>query len=61
MRPVYILFLLAVVFVLTYNPKTGTIEKIMTTPQPPSPEMRRNVHYQDVQFVGQKEVAPNTQ
>ena len=45
------IFLLAVVFVLTYNPRSQTIEKFVGQPTPPTEKSCQATHYQAVQFA----------
>lgn len=46
-----LLFLLAIVFVLTYNPKSRTLEKFVIQPTPPTDKSCENAHYEAVQFA----------
>jgi len=43
-----IVFLLAIVFVLTYDPKSRTLEKFMI--QPTTDKSCENTHYEAIQF-----------
>ena len=46
-------FLLSIVFVLTYDPKSRTLEKIVGSPTStiPSDKTCENAHYEAVQFA----------
>jgi hypothetical protein len=46
-----VVFLLAIVFVLTYDPKSRTLEKFVVQPTPPTQKSCENAHYQSVQFA----------
>jgi len=46
-----IFFLLAIVFVLTYDPKSRTLEKFVGQPTPPTQKSCENTHYEAVQFA----------
>lgn len=46
-----IVFLLSIVFVLTYDPKSRTIEKFVGQPSPPTEKSCQPTHYQAVQFA----------
>jgi hypothetical protein len=46
-----IVFLLAIVFVLTYDPKSRTLEKYVGVPTPPTEKSCQATHYQAVQFA----------
>jgi hypothetical protein len=46
-----IVFLLAIVFVLTYDPKSRTLEKFVGHPAPPTDKSCESTHYQAVQFA----------
>ncbi len=46
-----VIFLLAIVFVLTYNPKSRTLEKFVGQPTPPTEKSCENTHYEAVQFA----------
>jgi len=46
-----IIFLLAIVFVLTYDPKSRTLEKFVGQPTPPTQKSCENTHYEAVQFA----------
>ena len=45
-----VIFLLAIVFVLTYDPKSRTLEKFIGQPSPSTDKTCENTHYQAVQF-----------
>jgi len=45
-----ILFFLAIVFVLTYDPKSRTLEKFVGQPTPSTNKSCENAHYEAVQF-----------
>ena len=45
------IFLLAIVFVLTYDPKSRTLEKFVGQPTPPTEKSRQPTHYEAVQFA----------
>ena len=45
------IFLLAIVFVLTYDPKSRTLEKIVGQPQATEDKPREPTHYEAVQFA----------
>jgi hypothetical protein len=46
-----IVFLLAIVFVLTYDPKSRTLEKYVGVPTPPTQRSCEPTHYEAVQFA----------
>ena len=46
-----IVFLLAIVFVLTYDPKSRTLEKFVGQPTPPTDKSCEHAHYEAVQFA----------
>jgi hypothetical protein len=46
-----IVFLIAIVFVLTYNPKSRTLEKFVGQPTAPTQKSCEDAHYQSVQFA----------
>jgi len=46
-----IVFLLAIVFVLTYDPKSRTLEKFVGQPTPPTQRSCEPTHYEAVQFA----------
>ena len=48
-----LIFLLAIVFVLTYDPTSRTLEKFVGQPTPPTPTNKscENAHYEAVQFA----------
>jgi hypothetical protein len=46
-----IVFLLAIVFVLTYDPKSRTLEKIVGQPTLPTQRSCEPTHYEAVQFA----------
>ena len=46
-----LIFLLAIVFVLTYDPKSRTLEKFVGQPTPPTQKSCENTHYEAVQFA----------
>ncbi len=46
-----IVFLLAIAFVLTYDPKSRTLEKFVGQPTPPTDKSCENAHYEAVQFA----------
>ena len=46
-----IVFLLAIVFVLTYDPKSRTLEKFVGQPTPPTEKSCQPTHYEAVQFA----------
>jgi hypothetical protein len=46
-----IVFLLAIVFVLTYDPKSRTLEKFVGQPTPSTQKSCENTHYEAVQFA----------
>ena len=46
-----IVFLLAIVFVLTYDPKSKTLEKFVGQPTPPTEKSCQPTHYEAVQFA----------
>ena len=46
-----LVFLLAIVFVLTYDPKSRTLEKFVGQPKPPTQRSCEDTHYQSVQFA----------
>jgi len=46
-----IVFLLAIVFVLTYDPKSRTLEKIVGQPKLPTDKSCQHAHYEAVQFA----------
>jgi hypothetical protein len=45
------IFLLAIVFVLTYDPKSRTLEKFVGQPTPPTEKSCQPTHYEAVQFA----------
>ena len=49
------IFLLAFVFVITYDPKSGTLNKYIELPNAPCKEG----HYQDIQFGEKGYVCPS--
>ena len=46
-----IVFLLAIVFVLTYDPKSRTLEKFVGQPTPPTQKSCEPTHYESVLFA----------
>ena len=46
-----LIFLLAIVFVLTYDPKSRTLEKFIGQPTSPTDKSCENAHYEAVQFA----------
>jgi hypothetical protein len=46
-----VLFLLAIVFVLSYDPSTKTIERFVGQPTPPTDKSCQPAHFQAVQFA----------
>jgi len=46
-----IVFLLAIVFVLTYDPKSRTLEKFVGQPTQPTQKSCEPTHYEAVQFA----------
>jgi len=46
-----IVFLLAIVFVLMYDPKSRTLEKFVGQPTPPTQRSCEPTHYEAVQFA----------
>jgi len=46
-----IVFLLSIVFVLTYDPKSRTLEKLIGQPTLPTDKSCENAHYEAVQFA----------
>ena len=46
-----VVFLLAIVFVLTYDPKSRTLEKFVGQPTPPTDKSCEPAHYEAVQFA----------
>ena len=46
-----VLFLLAIVFVLTYDPKSRTLEKFVGQPTPSTDKSCEPAHYEAVQFA----------
>ena len=46
-----LVFFLAIVFVLTYDPTSRTLEKFVGQPTPPTQKSCENTHYQAVQFA----------
>jgi hypothetical protein len=46
-----IVFLLAIVFVLTYDPKSRTLEKIVGQPTASTDKSCEHAHYEAVQFA----------
>ena len=46
-----VVFLLAIVFVLTYDPKSRTLEKFVVQPTPPTEKSCQPTHYEAVQFA----------
>jgi hypothetical protein len=44
------IFLIAIVFVLTYDPKSRTLEKYVGVPTPPTHKSCEPTHYEAVQF-----------
>jgi hypothetical protein len=46
-----VLFLLAIVFVLSYDPNTKTIERFVGDPTPPTDKSCQAAHFQAVQFA----------
>jgi hypothetical protein len=45
------IFLLAIVFVLTYDPKSRTLEKFVGQQTPPTQKSCEPTHYEAVQFA----------
>ena len=46
-----IVFLLAIAFVLTYDPKSRTLEKFVGQSTPPTDKSCESAHYEAVQFA----------
>jgi len=46
-----LIFLVAIVFVLTYDPKSRTLEKFVGQPTAPIQKSCEDAHYQSVQFA----------
>ena len=46
-----LIFLLAIVFVLTYDPNSRTLEKFVGQPTQPTSKSCENAHYEAVQFA----------
>ena len=46
-----LIFLLAIVFVLTYDPKSRTLETFIGQPSPSTEKSCQNTHYEAVQFA----------
>ena len=46
-----LVFLIAIVFVLTYDPKSMTLEKFVGQPVAPTQKSCEDTHYQSVQFA----------
>ena len=46
-----VVFLLAIVFVLTYDPKSRTLEKLVGQPTPSTQKSCEPTHYEAVQFA----------
>ena len=46
-----VVFLLAIVFVLSYDPKSRTLEKFVGQPTPPTDRSCQSTHYEAVQFA----------
>ena len=46
-----LIFLLAIVFVLTYDPKSRTLETFIGQPSPSTDKSCENAHYEAVQFA----------
>ena len=46
-----LIFLLAIVFVLTYDPKSRTLEKFVGQTSPSTEKSCQNTHYEAVQFA----------
>ena len=46
-----LMFLLAIVFVLTYDPKSRTLETFVGQPSPSTQKSCQNTHYEAVQFA----------
>jgi hypothetical protein len=46
-----LIFLLAIVFVLTYDPKSRTLETFIGHPSPSTDKSCENAHYEAVQFA----------
>jgi hypothetical protein len=46
-----LIFLIAIVFVLTYDPKSRTLEKFVGQPTAPTQKSCEDAHYQSVQFA----------
>lgn len=46
-----LVFLIAIVFVLTYDPKSRTLEKFVGQPIAPTQKSCEDTHYQSVQFA----------
>jgi hypothetical protein len=55
-----IVFLLAIVFVLTYDPKSRTLEKYVGQSTPPTDKSCQPTHYQAVQFAQSPYECPST-
>jgi hypothetical protein len=48
---IYILVIICFIFILTYDPKTKNLEKVISVYG--NPQQDPNLHYQNVQFVNQ--------
>jgi len=46
-----LIFLIAIVFVLMYDPKSRTLETFVGQPRPPTEKSCEDTHYQAVQFA----------
>ena len=46
-----VVFLLSIVFVLTYDPKSRTLEKFVGQPTPSTDKSCEHAHYEAVQFA----------
>jgi hypothetical protein len=46
-----LIFLIAIVFVLMYDPKSRTLETLVGQPRPPTEKSCEDTHYQAVQFA----------
>jgi hypothetical protein len=55
-----LIFLIAIVFVLTYDPKSRTLEKFVGQPTAPTQKSCEDAHYQSVQFAQSPYECPNT-
>jgi hypothetical protein len=54
-----LIFLIAIVFVLTYDPKSRTLEKFVGQPTAPTQKSCEDAHYQSVQFAQSPYECPN--